>query len=295
MADLGLVLGAGGIVARRDRLVGIAVARSVSAGRARQECRGNFALHAGEGILRFNQLYPPFDNPAARRALLSAIDQNEAMIALAGDDPADRYEGVGIFATGTPLANDAGSEVVTRPRDYPAAKKALAEAGYNGEKIVVISPTEVTGIRELSKVGAEQMRRAGVNIDFQEMDFGTVVRRRTNQGPPDKGGWNVFFTLIDRSIPNTNPFGNQALRADGKAGWDGWPTSTRLEELRAAWLDAADLEEQRRICREMQMQVWQDLPFIPMGEYWQTTAYRKDLTGIIPGCFATFWGVRRAG
>ena len=35
-------------------------------------------------------------------------------------------------------------------------------------------------------------------------------------------------------------------------------------------------------------------PFIPMGEYWQATAYRKDLTGIIPGCFATFWGVRRA-
>ena len=30
------------------------------------------------GILRFNQLYPPFDNPAARRALLWAIDQNEA-------------------------------------------------------------------------------------------------------------------------------------------------------------------------------------------------------------------------
>src|SRR5690349_23414971 len=150
MADLGLVLGAGGIVARRDRLVGIAVARSVSAGRARQECRGNFALHAGEGILRFNQLYPPFDNPAARRALLSAIDQNEAMIALAGDDPADRYDGVGIFATGTPLANDAGIEVMTRPRDYAAAKKALAEAGYKGEKIVIISPTDVPGIRELS-------------------------------------------------------------------------------------------------------------------------------------------------
>jgi hypothetical protein len=31
------------------------------------------------------------------------------------------------------------------------------------------------------------------------------------------------------------------------------------------------------------MQVWQDVPFIPMGEYWQTTAYRKGLTGIIPG------------
>jgi hypothetical protein len=30
-------------------------------------------------------------------------------------------------------------------------------------------------------------------------------------------GENVFFTLIDRSIPNIHPFGNPALRADGKA------------------------------------------------------------------------------
>jgi len=31
-----------------------------------------------------------------------------------------------------------------------------------------------------------------------------------------------------------------------------------------------------------------------MGEYWQATAYRKDMVGVLPGCFATFWGIRRA-
>jgi peptide/nickel transport system substrate-binding protein len=246
------------------------------------------------GILRFNQLYPPFDKPEARRALLAAVDQAEAMIAVAGEDPANRFEGVGIFATGTPLANDAGLEVLKRPRDYAASKKALAEAGYNGEKIVIISPTDVGGISVLSRIGAEQLRRAGLNVDFQEMDFGSVIRRRTSQAPPDKSGWNVFFTMIDRSIPNTNPFGNQALRADGKAAWDGWPDSPKIEALRAAWLDAADVDQQRRLSAEMQQQLWQDLPFIPMGEYWQTTAYRKELTGIIPGCFTVFWGVKRA-
>jgi hypothetical protein len=31
-----------------------------------------------------------------------------------------------------------------------------------------------------------------------------------------------------------------------------------------------------------------------MGEYWQATAYRKKLTDVVPGCFATFYGVRQA-
>jgi peptide/nickel transport system substrate-binding protein len=64
--------------------------------------------------------------------------------------------------------------------------------------------------------------------------------------------------------------------------------------LRRAWLDARDPAEQHRIASELQMQVWQDVPFIPMGEYWQCTAFRKELTGIIPGCFAVFYNIKRA-
>src|SRR5207248_5019999 len=78
------------------------------------------------GILRFNQLYPPFDKPEARRALLSVIDQAEAMTAVAGVDPANWLGGIGLFSHGIPLANDAGVEILKRPRDHAAAKKALA-------------------------------------------------------------------------------------------------------------------------------------------------------------------------
>jgi peptide/nickel transport system substrate-binding protein len=113
-------------------------------------------------------------------------------------------------------------------------------------------------------------------------------------GVPDKGGWSAFFGLIDRSRPNTHPYGNIWIRADGLAAFPGWPTSPRIEALRAAWLDAGSLDEQRRICTELQMQLWQDVPYIPMGEYWQSTAYRKDLVDVLPGCFAVFYGIRRA-
>jgi peptide/nickel transport system substrate-binding protein len=143
-------------------------------------------------------------------------------------------------------------------------------------------------------VGTDQLRRAGMKVDLQEMELGAALRKRQNQAAPDKGGWSAFFGLQDRSVPNTNPYGNTMIRADGLAAFDGWPTSPRIEALRAEWLGAASLDEQRRICAELQMQLWQDVPYIPMGEYWQSTAFREDLLDVLPGCFATFYGVRRA-
>jgi len=216
------------------------------------------------------------------------------MTAVAGTDRNFWHDGIGLFPAGTPFANDAGIVVMRGPRDYAAVRQALERAGYSGEKVVVVAPADAPPIRALSLVGTDQLRRAGMNVDYQEMDLGTALRRRQNQASPDKGGWSVYFGLNDRSVPNTNPYGNILIRADGLAAYDGWPTSQRIEALRAAWLDAASLDEQRRICSELQMLLWADVPYIPMGEYWQATAYRKELLDVLPGCFAVFYGVRRA-
>lgn len=219
------------------------------------------------GVLRFNHLHPPFNNVAVRRALLGAVDQAEAMTAVAGTERAFWHDGIGLFPAGTPFANDAGIEVLRRPRDYAAVRQALAQAGYAGEQIVVVAPTDVQPIRALSLAGAEQLRRVGMNVDLQEMEQGASLRKRQNQAAPDKGGWSAFFGLVDRSLPNTNPYGNPVIRADGLAASAGWPTSPRIEALRAAWLDAGDIGGQRRICTELQLQLWQDVPYIPMAMF----------------------------
>src|SRR5260370_27119895 len=86
------------------------------------------------GLVRFNQLLPPFDNVKMRRAVLAATDQTEFMTALAGD-PKDWKRCASFFTCGTPMASDAGSTALTGKRDLDAAKRLITEAGYKGEKI----------------------------------------------------------------------------------------------------------------------------------------------------------------
>src|SRR5580693_333461 len=68
----------------------------------------------------------------------------------------------------------------------------------------------------MSPVGVDQLRKAGVNVDLQTMDFPTLVRRRESKERPDKGGWNIYFNIID-DLFNLNPAMNSNIRADGPA------------------------------------------------------------------------------
>ena len=54
-----------------------------------------------------------------------------------------------------------------------------------------------------------------------------------------------------------------------------------------------DAGVQKKICQDMQLQCMVDVPSLPLGQYFQPTAYRTSMTGVLNG-FATFWNVRPA-
>ena len=129
-----------------------------------------------------------------------------------------------------------------------------------------------------------------MNVDLQLSDYATMARRMLKTDAPDKGGWNVYFSIAEGAFNHT-PVTNEYIRGDGKNGAPGWPRSPKFEELRQAWLDAGDLDEQKRIAIEAQRQLWVDVPFIPMGQWLRVTAYRQLAN--VPRGFAAFYGVRR--
>ena len=241
--------------------------------------------------MRFNQLQAPFDNPAIRRAIVHAVAQSDYMIAIQGDDTSTWRDGVGYFCPDTPMASQAGMENLTAKRDLDAVKKELAEAGYKGEKVVLLAPQDIPSTKAIAEVSFDLFKKIGLNVEAQAMDWATVVQRRTKQDPVDQGGWSVFHTSWG-GVDQFNPAVHAFLRGNGKQGIMGWPMSPTIEALRAEWLLAPDLAAQKKVCETLQLQAFKDVPYIPLGQVLAQSAYRADLQSVLTG-LPVFWNVRR--
>lgn len=243
-------------------------------------------------MLRPNHLHPPFDNPAVRRALLPGLVQADYMQSVMGEDRSLWRDGIGAFPFGSPMANDAGIEAVSGPRSLEAARRAIEAAGARGAKVVVLHPTDVTNNNNLTAVLVDYLQKVGLGAESATSDWGTLLQRRSRKEPPAQGGWNALVVLFG-GIDLANSGGHPLLRANGQNAWFGWPESQRLESLRDAWFEAPSLDAQKAIARDIQTQFWQDLPFLPLGQYFVDTAYRRTITGLMRGMTLPI-GVRRA-
>ncbi len=243
------------------------------------------------GQIRLNHLLPPFDNPAICHALLGAIDQNQMMEAVAGGESSVKRGPVGVFAAGSPSDSTAGMEVLTGKRDLGKVKRDLEAAGYKGEKVVLLSGTDVPRINAICEVMADTCRQIGMNIDYVATDWGTVNQRMLSQKPVDQGGWNMFG-IFSGGLDHISPAYHNAIRGNGVKGVPMWTKDDMLEDLRSAWFVAQPGEAQNTIAAKIQARVFEIGAFLPVGQFFPPTAYRKDLTNMLSG-LPLFTNVRR--
>jgi peptide/nickel transport system substrate-binding protein len=139
---------------------------------------------------------------------------------------------------------------------------------------------------------AQLLREAGFKVDLQAMDWQTVVTRRANQKSPKEGGWNMFFTY-QGATDSMNPLVNVPMGGKGKeGGWFGWPEDPKLEELRDAFARATSPEEQKKIAFDVQKEAYDQVIYVPLGQFQAPSAWRKSLTGVIDGpATPMFWNV----
>lgn len=243
------------------------------------------------GMMRLNHLHPPFDNPEIRQALLLAVNQEDYLRAVVGDEQSMYKTSYSYWSYGSPMHTEAGADAL-KVRSIERAKEALARAGYSGQKIVQLHASDFPTIAAQSQVTADLMRRLGVNHEFVATDWGTVVQRRASREPVERGGWNIFHTTW--AGPDWfDPPAAVGMRAvgTGPGAWFGWPSSEKMEALRTEWFDAPSLDEQKRIAQEIQVEAFKVVPHVPLGHFLSPSAWRSNVSGVIKSPVVLFYNM----
>jgi peptide/nickel transport system substrate-binding protein len=239
-------------------------------------------------ILRFNWKQPPFDDVRIRRAAEYAFNQADFMKAVIGDP---RYFKAckAVFGCGTPFENHAGMDGILES-NFAESRKLLKEAGYDGTPVVLLQSTDLAVLTNLAPVAKMLLEQGGFKVDMQSMDWQTVVSRRARKDPVGKGGWNISMTAAAVALL-IDPINNHYAEASGDRAQFGWPLDEEIEKLRMDFVRESDPKKQFAIAEQVQKRIMDLGVLVPLGQYVQPLARRKNVSGNIASPITVFWNV----
>jgi len=194
---------------------------------------------AGTLNMFFNTSNRILKNPTIRQAVLAAINCDDVMLAAYGDPNLYILNPGWCNPDDAAWGTDAGKEYYNQ-NDPEKAKKLLAEAGYNGEEIVLVTTPDYPEMYNATLVVHQQLIAAGMNAVVEQYDFATFMEHRANTDQYDLFITSNRYNLspVQLSVLTKDWAGLNAPEVD--AGIASIRTAPSQAESSAAW---ADLQE----------------------------------------------------
>ena len=242
-----------------------------------------------------NFLYPPFDNPKVRRAAFMAVNQKDFMDALVGNDQYFMLCGA-IFICGSPLDTTQGSDPIVKGNGMAEAKKLLAESGYDGTPVLLMAPTDVVTLKTQPIVMAQLLRQAGFTVNVQAMDWQT--RGEPPRQPEAAEGRRLEHVHHQRDLGRPDQPDRQF--AGQRQGQEGCVVRLAREpedrgvarRLRALLVRRTS---RRRSPPRSRSEAYDQVIYIPLGQYRVVASWRKSLSGVLDGpATPVFWNIDKS-
>jgi peptide/nickel transport system substrate-binding protein len=240
----------------------------------------NFWLH----ITYPNLSFPPTDNLKFRQAVQAVLDMEEIMEASSD----------GLFRLGhafqfesSAYYSDVGKSLYNQ-KDKNKAKRLLQEAGYKGEKVVLLTNREYAAMYNASVVMMEQLKSVGINAELLTLDWPAAL---TMSQKSDQG-WNFFYTGWTTV---TAQGGLQSLRFLADPNNVHKPKDNKsdpvfmqhfLEGVRGQTLDS-----RKASFAKAQERVYDQVMAIPFGILPKVTGVRANIDGFKPFFIGRAWNV----
>lgn len=245
-----------------------------------------------QNLVRMNFLQPPFNDLKIRQAALLALGQKEVLDAQTGNP--DAYTICpAVFSCEGSYADSYGADKLLEPQPEKA-KALLAQTGYDGTPVYLLSPTDNIKIAPIGPVVAQQLRKAGFTVNLVSTDWASVIARRASKAAPADGGWNMFATTNVVSDANS-PVGFIGITASGDTAWIGWPDVPAIEQARMQFAASHNAEEKKALAHTLQKLVIDHVVMVPMGETLLKTAARTNIDIGIDAEAPVFWNFTKKG
>lgn len=234
------------------------------------------------GIARFNHTQPPFNKASVRRAVMMAMNQRDYMTAAIGPQ---RYWNTcySVFPCKSALSSEAGSDFV-KNGTMAEAKKALAEAGYDGTPVVLLNAVDIPIVAAFNRVTAQKLQELGMKVQVLNTTWAEMVEKRA-----ERTGWNMFHTFW-AGVDLNNP-AHIAFSGHPEHGWYGWADDPVLEDLRAKFVMESNPDIRKKMAAAIQERMWAIGSEAFLGEFYLPIAFRKNVQGAIVSPVQFFWNM----
>src|SRR5262245_5475337 len=238
-------------------------------------------MPAGMQMITVNMAMAPLDKLEIRRAVQVGLDMEEILDASVDGNyrlnHALQYPGYPSYP------GDRGSQFYNK-KDAALAKKLLADGGYKGEPITILSATTFDWHAAQALVMSEQLKALGMNVAIQSMDWPAVVSLRARPA-----GWHLLPGRL-----GTGPWLGDALIAI--ASWIG-PTPANHFKDEPLYALAEEMEKnpseeaRREAGMKAQERMNEQALYIKVGDYGHSQILSNRVQGFTTFRTARLWGV----
>jgi peptide/nickel transport system substrate-binding protein len=240
-----------------------------------------------------NSHQPPLDDARVRQAVLHALDQTALLQAVIGNPEYERAC-LSLMACGSPNESAAGTAPFAK-QDLAHAKALLKEAGYAGAPVTLLDPGDQPIMHQMALVMAQNLRDAGITVDLQAADWGTVVTRSTRNDKPGPGspGWHIYPSWAPGRVVGSPLTATQLRTPCGGGAWTPLPCDAELEARRDRYFAAPTPDARRQAMDALQERYFQIVPYVVGGQFLAPKAWRKNIAGVVNASEFVFWNVEK--
>jgi peptide/nickel transport system substrate-binding protein len=226
---------------------------------------------------------PPTSNLKFRQAVQTVLDMNEILDAAFDGDYALNPS---LQFPGTPYYSESGGSLYNQ-HDPLKARNLLKDAGYHGEKVVLLTTSSYPYHYNAALIVAEQLKSVGINAELLVLDLPAA-----NQMSTTPTGWNLFFIGYVTYIASG---GAATLRILASPNPVFMPPSGQSDPGFMAYFSTvekgATLDERRSAFANAQARAMDQVMIIPFGAYALVSAVRTNVEHFVPNYYARLYNV----